>query len=158
MFNLFGAEGVSEITAWGIAAMFLTALLQVNGLAHNMAIGGSARGEFAARFGAVAGTFGKRLMVILWTFAGLKNRIDVTITEGELSMAETNAKATDLSQDADLARIEEQKAKAVRDLERTKTYLKSMVLRDSTADCFPRLGADGERGCSKQRQMYQTMV
>jgi multidrug efflux pump subunit AcrA (membrane-fusion protein) len=52
---------------------------------------------------------------ILSEIEGLKNRIDVTITEGELSMAETNAKATDLSQDADLARIEEQKAKAVRD-------------------------------------------
>lgn len=71
MFNLFGTVGISEITSWGIVAMFLTALLQVNGLAHNMAIGGSARTEFSARFGAVAGTFGKRLMVILWTFAGL---------------------------------------------------------------------------------------
>lgn len=66
---------------------------------------------------------------ILSEIEGLKNRINVTITEGELSMAETNAKATDLSQDADLARILEQKSKAVRDLERTKTYLKSMVLR-----------------------------
>ena len=44
---------------------------------------------------------------ILSEIEGLKNRINVTITEGELSMAETNAKATDLSQDADLARIDD---------------------------------------------------
>ena len=71
MFNLFGAGGASEITTWGIVAMGLAALLQVNGIVGNMSISGSARNEFAARFGAVAGTFTKRLMMIMWTFAGL---------------------------------------------------------------------------------------
>lgn len=71
MFNLFGSDGSSEITAWGIIAMGLAALLQVNGIVGNMSISGSARNEFAARFGAVAGTFTKRLMMILWTFVGL---------------------------------------------------------------------------------------
>ena len=69
-FRLFGG-GTSEITTWGIVAMGLAALLQVNGLVGNMGISGSARTEYAARFGAVAGTFTKRLMMILWTFAGL---------------------------------------------------------------------------------------
>lgn len=71
MFDLFGRGDTSEITTWGIAAMGLAALLQVNALVGNMAISGSARTEYAARFGAVAGTFTKRLMMILWTFAGL---------------------------------------------------------------------------------------
>jgi Na+/proline symporter len=69
-FRLFGG-GASEITTWGIVAMGFAALLQVNGLVGNMGISGSARTEYAARFGAVAGTFTKRLMMILWTFAGL---------------------------------------------------------------------------------------
>jgi hypothetical protein len=51
--------------------MGLAAFLQVNGIVGNTGISGSARDEFAARFGAVAGTFTKRLMMILWTFAGL---------------------------------------------------------------------------------------
>ena len=71
MFNLFGTAGTTEITSWGIVAMGLAAFLQVNGIVGNMGISGSARDEFAARFGAVAGTFTKRLMMILWTFAGL---------------------------------------------------------------------------------------
>jgi Na+/proline symporter len=36
-----------------------------------MSIYGSARNEFAARFGGVAGAYMKRLMIILWAFAGL---------------------------------------------------------------------------------------
>lgn len=71
MFNLLGSSGASEITSLGIAAMGLVALLQVNGLVGNMGIAGSASNEYAARFGAVAGTFTKRLMMIIWTFVGL---------------------------------------------------------------------------------------
>ena len=66
---------------------------------------------------------------ILSEIEGLKNRINVGVSEGELSKANTNAKATDLSQGADLARLVERKEKAIRDLDRTKGYLNSMVLR-----------------------------
>lgn len=69
---------------------------------------------------------------ILSEIEGLKNWIDVGITEGELSKAETNAQATDLSQEADLDRLRERRQKAVRDLERIKIYLDSMVLRAPT--------------------------
>jgi hypothetical protein len=37
----------------------------------NMSIGGSARDEFSARFGAVTGTYAKRFMIIMWSFCGL---------------------------------------------------------------------------------------
>ena len=66
---------------------------------------------------------------ILSEIEGLKNRINVGISEGELSKASTNAKATDISQQADIARLDERKDKALRDLNRTKGYLSSMVLR-----------------------------
>ncbi len=58
-----------------------------------------------------------------------KARIDVDIMEGELRKAETTSEATDLSQKADLARLEERLDKAVRDRDLSKTYLGSMELR-----------------------------
>ena len=69
---------------------------------------------------------------ILSEIEGLKNRINVTIAGGVLSQEKTKTEATDLSQRADLRRIEEKKDKAVRDLETTQSYLGSMVLRAPT--------------------------
>ncbi len=46
---------------------------------------------------------------ILSEIEGLKNRINVGISEGELSKANTNAKATDISQGADIDRLVERK-------------------------------------------------
>ena len=66
---------------------------------------------------------------ILSEIEGQKNRIDVTITKGVLSQEKTKADATDLSQKAELRQIEEKKDKAVRDVDTTRTYLDSMVLR-----------------------------
>ena len=66
---------------------------------------------------------------ILSEIEGLKNRITVGVSEGELSKTQINAKATDISQEADITRLDENKAKAQRDLDRTKGYLQNMVLR-----------------------------
>ena len=66
---------------------------------------------------------------ILSEIEGLKNRIIVKVSEGELSKAQTNARATDISQESDIVQLEEKKNKAMRDLERTKGYLGNMVLR-----------------------------
>lgn len=69
--NLFGDASISDFTGWTIAAVFFATLLQAHAMPHNMSIASSARSEFAARFGAVAGTFGKRLVTILWAICGL---------------------------------------------------------------------------------------
>ncbi len=66
---------------------------------------------------------------ILSEIEGLKNRITVKVSEGELMKAQTTARATDISQDSDIVQLEEKKNKAMRDLERTKGYLGNMVLR-----------------------------
>lgn len=66
---------------------------------------------------------------ILSEIEGLKNRIVVKVSEGELSKAQTTARATDISQESDIVQLEEKKNKAMRDLERTKGYLGNMVLR-----------------------------
>ena len=58
-----------------------------------------------------------------------KAKIDVVIAEGELKKTETNSEASDMSQAADIDRLMERKSKAVRDLELSRTYLGSMVLR-----------------------------
>jgi SSS family solute:Na+ symporter len=70
MFNLFGAAGGAQFTAWSLAGILLVSIVQNGGLSHNMGICGSAKNEMAARSG-VSGTYLKRLMIILWAFAGL---------------------------------------------------------------------------------------
>lgn len=58
-----------------------------------------------------------------------KAKIDVVIAEGELTKSETNAEASDMSQEADMERLDERKRKAVRDVQLSRTYLGSMLLR-----------------------------
>jgi Na+/proline symporter len=70
MFDLFGAGGGEQFTAWGLGAILLVSIVQNGGLSHNMGICGSAKNEFAARSG-VSGNYLKRFMIILWAFAGL---------------------------------------------------------------------------------------
>jgi Na+/proline symporter len=68
MMNLFAGDGGSPLF---IFAVLFTGLVQIHGLSHNMGIYGAAKNEYAARFGGVAGAYMKRLMIILWAFAGL---------------------------------------------------------------------------------------
>jgi Na+/proline symporter len=69
-FDLFGSGGAGQFSVVGLLAILLVSVIQNAGLSHNMGICGSARDEFAARSG-VSGTYLKRLMIILWAFAGL---------------------------------------------------------------------------------------
>jgi Na+/proline symporter len=80
MFNLFGGEQ----TGWGIFAITLVSLIQMNALSPNMNIIGSARDEMAARMG-VLGLYAKRVMIILWTFAGL---IAIALFAGKDALAD----------------------------------------------------------------------
>lgn len=70
MLNLFGAAGSDQFSVVALAAILLVSIVQNAGLSHNMGICGSAKNEFAARSG-VSGNYLKRVMIILWTFAGL---------------------------------------------------------------------------------------
>ncbi len=56
---------------WELIGIFVISLVQIHGIIGNMSVSGSARNEFAARFGAVSGTYAKRVMIIMWAFAGL---------------------------------------------------------------------------------------
>lgn len=70
MFNLLGG-GTGSIGGWELAGIFLISIVQIHGIIGNMSVAGSAKNEFAARFGAVSGTYAKRVMIILWAFCGL---------------------------------------------------------------------------------------
>ncbi len=70
MFDLFGSGGSEQFSVYGLGAILLVSIVQNGGLSHNMGICGSAKTEFAARTG-VSGNYLKRLMIIMWAFAGL---------------------------------------------------------------------------------------
>jgi multidrug efflux pump subunit AcrA (membrane-fusion protein) len=59
---------------------------------------------------------------------GAKSRIDVGISKGELGQVHTTIKAHDISQAADLQRLQQKKDKTDRDMQRAKGYLSKMVL------------------------------
>lgn len=70
MFNLLGG-GAGGVGGWELAGIFLISIVQIHGIIGNMSVAGSAKNEYAARFGAVSGTYAKRVMIIMWAFAGL---------------------------------------------------------------------------------------
>ncbi len=93
---------------------------------------------------------------ILSEIEGLKNRITVRVSEGELQKSKTTAEATDISQQADIVQLAEKKNKAIRDLERTKSYLGNMVLRapvDGVVQIRPNTRAQGSS--SRSRPPFQ---
>jgi len=70
MFDLFGSAASGQFSVISLCGILLVSIVQNAGLSHNMGICGSAKNEFAARSG-VTGTYLKRFMIILWSFAGL---------------------------------------------------------------------------------------
>ncbi len=89
---------------------------------------------------------------ILSEIEGLKNRIDVGTAAGALSQAEVTVEATDLSQNADLARLDERLQKAIRDRDLSRSYLRSMELRspvDGVVQVMTNNRAQGSFGTSR---------
>lgn len=67
-FLLLSSVGIG---IWELIGIFLISIIQIHGIIGNMGVSGSAKNEYAARFGAVSGTFAKRLMIVLWAVCGL---------------------------------------------------------------------------------------
>jgi len=70
MLDLFGSAH-SQFTGWAVVAIVLVSLIQVHSVMTQMTIFGSAKDEYAARFGFASGTYAKRVMIIFWAVAGL---------------------------------------------------------------------------------------
>ncbi len=86
---------------------------------------------------------------ILSEIEGAKNWINVGISEGNLSQVKTIIKSHKVTQQADLERLQQSKNKAVRDMERAKSYLSMMVIRapiDGIVNILPNFRAGGSFG------------
>lgn len=82
---------------------------------------------------------------------GAKSRIDVGVTQGELGQVKTTIGAHQVSQEADLDRLEQKKSKTLRDLERAKSYLSKLVIRapiSGIVNILPNFRASGSFGSS----------
>lgn len=80
---------------------------------------------------------------------GAKSRIDVGISEGELGQVKTTVKSHKASQEADIERLDQQRDKTVRDVDRTKGYLSRMALRapnDGVVTLLPNIRSQGSWG------------
>ncbi|MDO8538961.1 MAG: hypothetical protein Q7S40_00860 [Opitutaceae bacterium] len=87
MFELFGTAS-SQVTGWTLVAILFVSIVQIHGIIGNMSISGSAKSEYAARFGAVSGTYAKRIMIIMWAFVGL---IAVALFQGTATLSDPDA-------------------------------------------------------------------
>lgn len=86
---------------------------------------------------------------ILSEIEGAKNWINVGISEGNLKQVQTVIKSHKVSQMADLDRLQQNKDKAVRDMERAKGYLSKMVITapiDGIVNILPNFRAGGSFG------------
>lgn len=86
-FHLLGQLD-SHVTGLTVLAILFVSLIQITGITGNMGVAGSARDEFAARFGAVAGTYAKRVMIILWAICGL---IAIAMYQGVGSLSDPDS-------------------------------------------------------------------
>ncbi len=82
------APGTLQVTFWTLLAILFVSIVQIHGIIGNMTVSGSARDEFAARFGAVSGTYAKRIMIILWAICGL---IAIALFSGPRALSDPDA-------------------------------------------------------------------
>ena len=86
---------------------------------------------------------------ILSEIDGAKARIDVGISQGSLQQVKTTVKSHDVTQEADLDRLQTRKDKAARDMTRVKSYLSKMVVTaptDGIVNLLPNFRAQGSWG------------
>ncbi|MEZ5401641.1 MAG: efflux RND transporter periplasmic adaptor subunit [Bryobacteraceae bacterium] len=80
---------------------------------------------------------------------GAKARIDVGVSEGSLGQVKTTIKSHNISQEADLSRLQQKKDKTVRDMNRAKGYLAKMEIRapiTGIVNILPNFRASGSFG------------
>lgn len=86
---------------------------------------------------------------ILSEIEGAKNRINVGISKGSQGQVKATVKAHDVSQMADLERLDTRKGKTLRDMARVKDYLTKMIIRAPSSgilNILPNFRAQGNWG------------
>ncbi|MEO6002004.1 MAG: hypothetical protein ABIZ04_17910 [Opitutus sp.] len=87
-FSLFGGADQSPFSIWAVAAILFVSLVQIHADIGLMGVAGSARTEYAARFGGTAGTYAKRMVIILWGLTGL---LAVALYRGAHSVSDADS-------------------------------------------------------------------
>jgi RND family efflux transporter MFP subunit len=80
---------------------------------------------------------------------GAKNRIDVGVSEGDLTQVKTVITSHKTTETADLERLDQKKQKTIRDMERSRGYLANMVIRapiDGIVNILPNFRSLGSFG------------
>jgi multidrug efflux pump subunit AcrA (membrane-fusion protein) len=88
---------------------------------------------------------------ILSEIDGAKNRIDVTVSEGDLGRIKNTLSAREVSHAADIERLDQKKDKTVRDMNTAKDYMNLMVIRapsDGIFNVLPNFRSGGSFGQS----------
>lgn len=88
---------------------------------------------------------------ILSEIEGAKNRIQVGVSEGELSQVKTTINSRKVSQQADLERLSQKRDKTVRDMNLAQGYLSKMVIKapnDGIVNILPNFRSSGSFGQS----------
>ncbi|HNY40892.1 MAG TPA: HlyD family secretion protein [Bryobacteraceae bacterium] len=86
---------------------------------------------------------------ILSEIEGAKNRIDVGVSKGSLEQVGVTIKSHEVTQQAEIDRLQTRKDKAERDMTRVKSYLSKMVVRapsDGIVNLLPNFRAQGSWG------------
>jgi HlyD family secretion protein len=86
---------------------------------------------------------------ILSEIEGAKNRINVGLSNGSLEQTKATLKSHDVTQQADLERLDSRKNKTLRDMDRVKGYLTKMTIRapsDGILNVMPNFRAQGNWG------------
>jgi HlyD family secretion protein len=91
---------------------------------------------------------------ILSEIEGAKNRIQVTVSEGEQKQVETSIDSRKVQHEADIERLNQKKDKTVRDVQQSQTYLSKMVIIapiDGIVNILPNFRTGGSFGQSPPR-------
>jgi len=91
---------------------------------------------------------------ILSDIEGAKNRIQVTVSEGEQKQVETSIDSRKVQHEADIERLNQKKDKTVRDVQQSQTYLSKMVIIapiDGIVNILPNFRTGGSFGQSPPR-------
>lgn len=88
---------------------------------------------------------------VLSAIEGAKNRIDVGVSQGDLGQVKTTISSHEISNKADMVRLDQRKDKTVRDTNRAKGYLENMQMRaphDGIVNILPNFRSQGSFGSS----------
>jgi multidrug efflux pump subunit AcrA (membrane-fusion protein) len=86
---------------------------------------------------------------ILSQIEGAKDRIDVTVSQGDLGRVKTTLNSREVSHAADVERLDQKKDKTVRDMNTAKEYMRLMVIRapsDGIFNVLPNFRSGGSFG------------